>query len=107
MRKPKGTRGSWFADWNGESLPCVHDHWTKGIWPHYCDPHVSDDKRWVPFIEAIRNSKTVILKNDKLDADGLPSGNRNSYIALFRVENVALRGSELHFDFVERLSDFK
>lgn len=107
MAKPRGSRGSWFASWKGESLPCVHDYWAKGIWPKYCDPNVSDDWRWQPFIEAIRNGRRVILTNDKPDANGQPSGDRDSYIALYEVDKVEVIGSELHFDFVKRLEEFR
>lgn len=107
MARPKGKRGTWFAEWNGESLPCVHDYWSKGIWPSYCDPHVDENSNWGPFIEAIKSGKKVILTNDVPDADGNPSGNRKDYIALFTVENVRVDGGKLKFDFVERLENFK
>lgn len=107
MTKPKGIRGSWFATWKGERIPCVHEHWTRGIWPHHLDAGVDGSSKWEPFIRAIVDGKKVILTDDKLGPDGEPSGDRNSYIALYRVENVELRGNELHFDFVERLENFR
>jgi hypothetical protein len=107
MAKPKGTRGSWFALWEGEQIPCVHEHWTKGIWPHHVDAGVSSDAKWEPFIKAIREGQKVILTDDKLDENGLPNGARNSYKGLFRVEKVEVRNNELHFDIVERLANFK
>jgi len=104
MAKPKGLRGSWFAKWEGESLPCVHKHWMERL--HYKDAGMTDDPKWGPFVQAIRDGQKVILTDDKLDANGLPTGDRNNYIGLFRVENVEVRDNELHFDFVERLADF-
>lgn len=107
MAKPFGQRGSWFANWNGENLPCVHKHWTKGIWPHHNDPGVTDDVKWIPFIESIKNGERVILTDDHVTDDGQLSGSRKGYIALWRVANVERRGNELHFDFVEKLKDFR
>lgn len=105
MAKPRGERGSWFAEWKGEKLPCVHRCWTRGIWPHHCDPGVSDKPQWEPFINALKEGR-AILTEDELDKEGVPI-NRNGYVALYRIENVTLRGNELHFDFTERLADFR
>lgn len=107
MAKPKGERGSWFASWKGERLPCVHDYWSAGIWPWYSDPNVTNDPKWPPFIEAIRHGQKVILTNDKLDNAGNPSGNRDSYIALYRIDSVGVEDGKLRFRFVERLENFK
>lgn len=106
MARPKGLRGSWFAKWQGEELPCVHEYWARPAWPHHVDPGVDDNPKWGPFIEAIQRGKRVILTRDKLGPDGLPIWEREGYIALYRVENVEVRGAELHFDLVERLADF-
>lgn len=105
MAKPRGERGNWFAMWQGESLPCVHICWTKGIWPHHCDPGVDDNPKWGPFIAALRHGR-AILTDDRLDGAGVPNG-RAGYIALYRIENVELRDNALHFDFKERLADFR
>lgn len=105
MGKPKGERGSWFAEWRGEMLPCVHRCWTNGIWPHHCDPGVSDNPKWGPFIEALKLGR-AILTEDHLDRSGHPVG-RKGYVALYRVENVELRGNELHFDIKDRIADFR
>ena len=105
MPKPKGQRGSWFATWKGDSLPCVHRHWTKGIWPHHRDPLVNDDSKWPPFIAAIKKGRRVILTEDKPTSDGAPTGDRAGYVGVFEVTNVEVRGSELHFDFVKRVDN--
>ena len=106
MAKPKGQRGSWFADWKGQSLPCVHACWCrpgKGRMT-YLDPFVGDDPKWGPFIAAIRHG-TVILTNDDVGQDGQPF-RRTAYIATYRVRNVQVIGTHLAFELVERLDDF-
>lgn len=70
----------------------------------YLDPFVGQDPKWGPFIEAIRLG-TVILTRDELDADGQPI-RRTSYVASYRVQNVQVIGSNLVFEFVERLDNF-
>jgi hypothetical protein len=107
MAKPVGRRGSWFADWKGESLPCVHECWCqsgKGTFS-YLDPHVGDDPKWSPFIAAIRSGGKVILTRDELGDDGQPF-RRQSYIATYRVDGVEVEGTNLAFQFVERLDNF-
>jgi hypothetical protein len=106
VAKPTGQRGSWFADWKGESLPCVHACWCrtgKGKMT-YLDPHVGDDPKWGPFIAAIERGK-VILTRDEIAEDGQPF-RRTSYIASYRVQNVQVMGTNLAFEFVERLDNF-
>jgi hypothetical protein len=105
MAKPKGERGSWFAQWDGESVPCVHRRWTEGVWPHHCDPCVDDNPKWVPFIEALKLGR-AILTEDNLDPSRIPV-TRKAYVAIYRIENVEVSGGELHFDFRERLADFR
>jgi hypothetical protein len=44
--KAKGHRGSWFAEVDGELLPCVHQHWRRGF--YYDDPYVERHANIVP-----------------------------------------------------------
>ncbi len=107
MGKPTGYRGSWFAAWKGQSLPCVHACWCrpgKGTLT-YLDPHVGTDPKWGPFIAAIRAGETVILTTDEMGEDGQPKS-RTGYVATYRVRNVAVDGSTLSFEFVQRLENF-
>lgn len=106
MPKPTGQRGSWFALWRGESLPCVHVCWcrTSRGKMTYLDPHVGSDPKWTPFIEAIKRG-TVILTNDELADDGQPI-RRTSYVATYRVQDVQMIGTNLAFEFVQRLDNF-
>ena len=99
MPKPIGERGSWFAKWRGERLPCVHRCWTVGTWPHYADPEVEADGKWPPFIEALRDGKAILT-------DGT-SDVRTGYVGVYRIDNVEVRDGLLQFDFKERLADFR
>lgn len=107
MAKPKGLRGSWFADWKGENLPCVHACWcrTGHGKMSYLDPHVGNDPKWGPFIAAIEAGGKVILTNDELGEDGQPF-RRTSYVASYSVQNVQVIGTNLTFDFIKRLDNF-
>jgi hypothetical protein len=101
-----GKRGDWFATVNGERLPCVHAHWTKGIWPHHADPGVDGRRNWREFITAIESGKRVILTTDHVNADGTLAG-RKEYVAIYRVDNVAVYDDTLHFDFTDRLAELR
>ena len=106
MRKPKGRAGSWFAEWQGESIPCVHQHWTRGTWPEYADKGYDGRPEWGPFIQALRDGEQAILTTSyPPDADG--NWRRKSYIGLWRVSNVQIvNGNELRFDFGELVCRF-
>ena len=102
-----GHRGSWFADIDGEALPCVHEYWTRRIDGKlmYVDPYcVPEEAKWAPFLAALRDKKRAILTKDKP-----PSVNmifeREGYIALFQIDTVTVDDGTLRFAFVERLAD--
>lgn len=42
----KGRQGSWFAEWQGELIPCIHKRWTEGHWPHFIDPGYVGRAEW-------------------------------------------------------------
>lgn len=101
--RPKGQRGSWFAEYGGKSLPCVHRHWFKRH--GYDDPGAKqNDSTWDPFIAAIASEKLVILTSDDIGKDG--GFTRTGYIALWRVDNVRIEAGALRFQFTERLEEF-
>ncbi|QNA83766.1 hypothetical protein G4G27_07015 [Sphingomonas sp. So64.6b] len=104
MAKPKGHRGTWFAEWGGEQIPCVHQVYfvvRKGKRPIYVDDAVGGNPKWPPFIEAIRKLKKVLLTSDHLE-NGVPT-DRKDYLSLWRVENVRYEHPVLSFEFAERL----
>jgi hypothetical protein len=105
--KAKGQRGSWFAEVQGESLACVHQHWLTGTWYH--DPNMRDGvPPWPEFIAAIRRERRVILTKDAvLGADETIGFERQGYIAVFGVDEITTDGRDLRFRLVERLQELE
>jgi hypothetical protein len=103
MVKPKGQQGSWFAKWDGEDLPCVHDHWRTGA--IYRDPHVDDRKQWSNFIEALRTGRKAILT--KSEVTGPLALRRAGYLSLWTIDDVEAGDGVLTFRFVKKLREFR
>lgn len=106
--RARGERGSWFADVNGERLPCVHRHWITGT--RHSDPgYVEGEGQWPAFLDAIKSKQRVVLTNDDpISAPEKKSGlafNRTGYIAVFKVGNIEADEIGLRFDLVERVCD--
>ncbi|MBB3264042.1 hypothetical protein FHW79_001657 [Azospirillum sp. OGB3] len=100
--KAIGQRGSWFADVDGERLPCVHQHWVAGN--RYHDPQaIPGEKKWDELIGAIRRGR-VILTKDKVSADQR-SFKRRGYVAVFAVDDVKVYGNDLTFRLANRISE--
>jgi hypothetical protein len=104
MKKATGHRGSWFADVEGERLPCVHEHWKCGDRYRDRDARPGEGK-WVNFIDAIGTGKKVILTKDKIPPHG--PWQRAGYIAVWSVDDVSAGDGALCFRFVEKLDDLK
>lgn len=116
--KAKGSIGSWFATVEGESLPCVHKHWTKGIWPLHHDPfqrHGADTQAKIDeLVDAILRLKRVILtddvpkfgKNDEVV--GFDRKRKGGYIAIYAVEDVTYSQSDgLRFRLTDRIRELE
>lgn len=106
MRKVKalGHHGSWFADVNGEPLPCVHKHWWTG--DRYHDPKCRPgEKQWDDLIAAIVEKQRVILTEDNVIGTTIPSFVRTGYIAVYAVADITVDSEGLQFRFVKRLID--
>ena len=103
--KAVGTRGSWFATVQGETLPCVHKHWMRGV--YYDDPHVvAGDRKWDELIDAIKTGLRVIMTNDDPINEGR-GFNRTGYIAEFAVDSVVVEETHLRFRITQRLRELK
>ena len=100
--KAVGRRGSWFAEVNGESLPCVHEYWVRqGCYYH--DPNaVPGERKWDELIAAIQTKKRVILTKDKV-YDGGNRFERSGYVAVFEVDDLEIDGRNLRFRLTRRL----
>lgn len=93
-KKAVGRQGWWFAEVDGEALPCIHKHWLKGTTYH--DPFErhegkNKDHRIVEAVDAIKAKRRVILTDDYADInqDGKVRGfERKNYIAIFEVDDI-------------------
>src|SRR5437773_248529 len=100
MAKPLGKHGSWFAEWQGELLPCVHQFWLKS--DGYHDIHAKPgNRKFEELVAAIRRVGRVILTKDET-LDGGHSFKRLGYICIFDVVNVEFDDSGLRFRCVSR-----
>jgi len=104
-KRARGERGSWFANVDGERLPCVHKYWVTGL--HHCAKRASmNDPKHVELVEAVRSTGKVILTKDKVTGDG-EAFERDGYIAVYRVDNLEWENDELEFDLVQKLAMLK
>lgn len=85
MRKPKGHSGSWFAKWEGESLPCIHQRHLHGT--HYIDPGMDDNPKWPRFIVELRAKKKAIVTTSYPPGDN-GIHRRKSYIGIWEIGDV-------------------
>ena len=106
MQKPKGQQGSWFATWEGERLPCVHERWTRGTWPEYADPGVDERPEWEPFVLALQRQRKALLTTSEMPEDGGP-WRRSGYTAIFEIDDVRVEERVLRFKFTKRLVSFQ
>jgi hypothetical protein len=111
MPRPKykvhGQRGAWSAKVHGESLPCVHEHWTRrdsnGM--YYSDPGCSSGAvKWKDFISLLETTKRVILTKDKVSENDTVF-EREGYIGLFTIDKIESGDGFLRFRFLERTAE--
>jgi hypothetical protein len=102
----KGQWNSWFATWNGESLPCVHDCWKRG--DHYEDPEVVPEHRhWASFVAGLRNKRRVLLTRDILNEEGRPRKRAKppgQYLAVWEIADISPDADALRFRFVRQIA---
>ena len=103
--KVKGERGSWFANVNGERLPCVHQYWITGT-QHRSFRTIQNGAKDLALVKAIRELKKVVVTTDIVFDEGCEF-ERTGYVGVFAVDNVDWRRGELVFDLVERLADLR
>lgn len=76
----KGSRGSWFAEWNGERLPVLHNSWRVDS-TFYRDPMVGAPlagKRYRDLVEALSTGSRAIMQRDRDETLA-----RNGYVGVF------------------------
>lgn len=109
-KKAVGSRGSWFADVDGELLPCVHKHWwaSGGL---YDDPGLRPGMpKGDELVVAIRAAKRVVLTSDTATFGGageVVGFERTGYIAVYEVDAIEYDEAGLRFKFVKRLDHLK
>ncbi len=108
-KKAIGQRGSWFADVDGETLPCVHEHWYQRP-PRYHDPEFISgntlDDRYDKFVDSIRSYARVIMQKDKKshkNTAGQTVLELDGYIAVFCVDSITYDRTGLRFRVTNRL----
>lgn len=108
--KATGQRGSWFAEVDGEFIPCAHKHWTRTAPGSmtYDDPHFSPETeaKWEPFVAALKAGKRAILTSDDVTNEG-HAFERTGYIALYAIDDVEIVGENLRFRFTKRLAELE
>lgn len=112
--QPRGIRGSWFAEYDGQLYPCIHKHWRCGEHKQWHDDPFARPgiPKWNSLIEAIRWDCVVIETADIVPTDILfGSFQRTGYLGLLRIENFELLPNEnsegcfhMRFKFAERLA---
>jgi hypothetical protein len=108
--KAIGERGSWFANVNGERLPCVHKHWVSGS-VHLDPGYDPDNPKFVELVGAIRNLGKVVLTKDAVEPSSVNKGGfafqRTGYIAVFEVGDVVTDENGLKFDLRNRVCELQ
>lgn len=102
----KGRWNSWFAEWKGEDLPCVHECWKVG--DCYADPEVvPGHRRWASFVAGLCDKRRVLLTRDTLDEEGRPRGRAKppgQYLAVWEIGDVSPNPDALRFRFVRQIA---
>ena len=110
IKKAHGVIRSWYATVEGESLPCVHEHWwIKGdMLRRYHDIPLRPSAHNDEFVAQIRKSKKVILTGSKpfSPLNPLPL-ERAGYIAIWTVEDVEFDENGLRFKFADKVCNLK
>ena len=104
--KARGTIGSWYAEVEGERLPCVHDYHAKRL-QYDDDGFVEGEPPWPEFVNAIRAAGKVILtKSIPPDREKGQTGfQRKGYIAVFSMTELQAEEGHLRFRMDKRLID--
>jgi hypothetical protein len=109
-KKAIGSRGSWFAKVDGESLPCVHEYWwvKRDQSRRYNDHLLQSSPQNDAFVAAIKDTRRVILTSDKPHSVDNPAPfERTGYIAVWAVDDVEFDDNGLRFRFVDRVCSLK
>jgi hypothetical protein len=106
-KKAVGQRGAWFAEADGDRLPCVHEYWYSR--KNYNDTEaIPRNSRFEELVSAIRSKGRVIMQKDKpprRNSEGQTILERDGYIDVFLVDAIEFDHHGLRFRVTERLCD--
>ena len=106
---PKGKRGSWFAEFRGQRLPCVWKRWKTS--DRYFDSGYEEGLgKWPRFLNALKAEETVLLTGYSETTDPNKKNGaslaRKGYDSVWKIANITTDDSGLRFDFVCKLHVF-
>lgn len=104
LYKAVGRRGSWFAEANGELLPCFHKYWLKGLLHHSKRGGGSVKHRGL--IDAISADPRVIVTTDRVAGDG-DGFERTGYVAIYEIADIDADDDEIRFRLTKKIADLK
>lgn len=120
--KARGERGSWFAEVEGERLPCVHMHWFQFRTATYDDPWLRPgEAKADELFEALKTTRRAIFTDDKvigtkapsrlddgtIDKGERPLFERTGYRMLYEVAEVVFDQNGLRFKCTNKLAELK
>lgn len=112
MKKPaiKGVRGKWTAEYEGLTLPVIHNlrvTWTDRP-PTYSDDfdQARKGKSAADWVAAFDNpNQWVIVQRGVKDADGNETRERDGYVGVFKFANLDLKdGFGCDLNLVDRIA---
>ena len=107
VKKAKGHQGSWFAEVDGESYPCVHDRYRVGL-HEYVDPNFDPDSdRAGTLLDALQGGRAILTKGKPDDDPASDAIRRDGYVGLFAIENARVEDGALRFTFTERICSLR
>ena len=110
MHKATGSQGSWFAEVNGEMLPCAHQCFWVGK-NTYVAP-IRDKSHYARMLELANafkeKGKAILTRDDTYTTpDGRIGFKRKGYIAVYAVTDVEINENHLQLKFIKRLCNLK
>jgi hypothetical protein len=101
--RARGYRGSWYADVNGERLPCVHQKNKDGA---VYDAACLDDKRHRKLLHDIQAAGRVVLRLSERESENHP-WEAKGYDGVWAVEDVKLENGRFTLRFSQRLIELQ
>lgn len=117
IKKAVAVGRTWFAIVEGEKLPCVHHKWWTNIGGlrRYSDPGLAPGPKYDAFVNAIRETRKVVLTQDKVislndkptTAENPTAFKRLDYIAVWTIDDIDFDETGLRFTFIDKVCELK